>query len=198
MEDDISQWNCKCGCVSKYSHRSRWAFISKYKHNSLTKYKNIQEENQSNNSLINKLLLKRTNSNTESIRFVPVKKVKYDSATGKIIIEEIINEEIIINKKIQQIDKSNQEQNKDSELNLIIGVKENNVILESTQLVCNKNVELNEQTNLSYDLNKQNKQNIKEKKNNKNKQNNKHKDKQNKLIIENKLIDLKDLISKFN
>jgi hypothetical protein len=180
-----SKWSCKCGCISKQSHRSRWAFISRYKCNHLTKYKNIIEDEQSNNSLINKLLLKRTNSDKESIQFIPVKRVKFDVNTGKIIIEEnsnkepfneeLLNEEPVIKEPVIEepvIEEPVNEEPVNEEIKLgsiekITQEQNNNLITK--QLDYEKNIKLNEKNKVN----------------------------QNSIIIENNLIDLKDLINKF-
>ena len=48
MSDNSPKWNCKCGCISKQSHRSRWAFISKHKCNHFIKRKNLFDDKQTN------------------------------------------------------------------------------------------------------------------------------------------------------
>ena len=85
-----NNWKCKCGCVSKQTHKFKWVLISKYNaHNS----SNIQFETDSN-SLFNKLTLKGNNSEKRKISEIkcnylsPTKKVKYDENTKKIIIDD--------------------------------------------------------------------------------------------------------------
>lgn len=81
-------WKCKCCCVSKQSHRGRWAFISTYKHNNFSKYKKIncdQDDLNSESRLVDKFRIKRNIENHEKL--IPVKKVKFDEITNKIILE---------------------------------------------------------------------------------------------------------------
>ena len=86
MSNCNETWKCKCGCISKYSHKARWAFISKYKCNYLSKYKKINLNNLGDeSSLINKLKIKKSTNNQE--QFIPVKKVKYDENTCQMVVE---------------------------------------------------------------------------------------------------------------
>jgi len=99
----IDIWNCKCRCVSKQSHRSRWAFITRYKYQSklINSNLNFINDETTTNGLINKLCLKRTNQNFESEQIINVKRVRYDETTKKIIIET--NEIKKTNKKINKL-----------------------------------------------------------------------------------------------
>lgn len=80
-------WKCKCGCSSKQSHRSRWSFISRYKKNYSDKYRKINNNLENESSLVNKLRIKRNNTNLSQEIMIPVKKVKFDEITKKIIVE---------------------------------------------------------------------------------------------------------------
>jgi hypothetical protein len=99
-ENSNSVWKCKCNCISKQSHKSKWAFVSKYKN--FSKYKKSSENELTNSNLVNKLLLKKTNRD-KTIQLIPVKKVKYDNLLGKIIIESNDEVDTQSNKKISKI-----------------------------------------------------------------------------------------------
>lgn len=112
--DFKGDWNCKCGCVSKHSHRSRWAFITRCKYQSkLINYNlNFINDEKTTNSLINKLCLKRKNQNIESELTINVKRVRYDETTKKIIIET--------NDTNKEINETNKEINKQVSPKIII------------------------------------------------------------------------------
>lgn len=83
-------WKCKCGCASKHSHKSRWAFISTYKRNYSSKYKKAnwdKDDLNTESSLVKKLKIIHTNTNNNQEQFIPVKKVKFDEITNQIVVE---------------------------------------------------------------------------------------------------------------
>lgn len=86
--DDV--WTCKCGCASKHSHKAHWAFISRYKRNYSSKYKKANWDNDNLNiesSLVKKLKIIHVNTNIDQNKYVPIKKVKFDKITQKIVLE---------------------------------------------------------------------------------------------------------------
>ena len=90
MTEQVDVWKCKCGCVSKQSHRSKWAFISRYSRNYSSKYKNInwdKDDLNSESSLVKKLKIIHTSTNNNQEQIIPIKKVKYDEITQKILLE---------------------------------------------------------------------------------------------------------------
>lgn len=83
-------WKCKCGCTSKQSHKSRWAFISTYKRNYSSKYKKAnwdKDDLNTESSLVKKLKIIHANTNNNQEQFIPVKKVKFDEITRQIVVE---------------------------------------------------------------------------------------------------------------
>lgn len=115
MSECTDVWKCKCGCASKQLHRLRWVLISKYKCNYSFKHKKtnwIDDDLNSESSLVRKLKIKRTNNNLE--QFIPVKKVKFDEITQQIVVE--IEE---IQQSIQPI-QSKQKKVKKNKNNLLI------------------------------------------------------------------------------
>lgn len=83
-------WKCKCGCVSKYSHKARWAFISTYKRNYSSKYKKAnwdEEDLNTESNLVKKLKIIHEKTNNNQEQYVPIKKVKFDEITRQIVLE---------------------------------------------------------------------------------------------------------------
>lgn len=110
MKSNIDKtWNCKCKCVSKFAHRARWAFVSKYKKKYSSKYDNLKIlNNETNNCLVKKLLLKKTQSNIKTNQVILVKKVRYDEKKKEIIIEETINNDNLnLDNKANKANKAN-------------------------------------------------------------------------------------------
>lgn len=81
-------WNCKCKCVSQQAHKSRWSFISKYKHEQYIKRLGFDIlENESNSGLVKKLMIKKTNNNLQTEQIIMVNKVVYDKEKKQIIVQ---------------------------------------------------------------------------------------------------------------
>ena len=83
-------WKCKCGCITKHSHKARWAFISTYKRNYSSKYKKInwdKDDLNTESDLVRKLKIFHTRSNNNQEQYVPIKKVKFDEITQQIVLE---------------------------------------------------------------------------------------------------------------
>lgn len=75
-----NRWVCKCKCLTKQQHKSKWAFISRYKK---PKLNYLYEFDEKNSSTVNKFFL---NNNLNIV--LPIKKVKFDILSGKIIIDQ--------------------------------------------------------------------------------------------------------------
>lgn len=98
-------WKCKCGCMSKKSHRARWAFISIYKRNNTSKYKNSnwdRDNLNSESSLVKKLKIIHTRTNNNQEQLIPIKKVKYDEITKQIVLEIEQSEESEQSEQVEQ------------------------------------------------------------------------------------------------
>ena len=90
MSEYNEVWKCKCGCASKYSHKARWAFISRYKSNYSSKYKKAnwnKDELDTESSLVRKFKIIHTRTNNNQKQYIPIKKVKFDEITQQIILE---------------------------------------------------------------------------------------------------------------
>lgn len=88
MSECDEVWKCKCGCISKHSHKARWAFISTYKCSYSSKYTKANRDNDDLNvesNLVKKLKIIHTRSNDK--QYVPIKKVKYDEISKQIVVE---------------------------------------------------------------------------------------------------------------
>lgn len=147
--DSDNIWKCKCGCVSKQSHRSRWAFISRYRKNCSFRYTdiNLNINKPSSSSLINKLTLGRKNihTNTEYEQTIFIKKVKFDEKTKKIIIE---TDDIETN----NLDVNNQMINDMVEINDIPNSNTNTNTDTDTDTNTNINVDTNTSTHKYDDI----------------------------------------------
>ena len=105
MSNDFKEkWKCKCGCISKQSHKSRWAFISKYNRNYSFKYNNLKKDDlNSESSLMKKLRIIHSKTNNNLELCVPNRKVKYDEITKQIVLDIEKSEQIESSEQIEQI-----------------------------------------------------------------------------------------------
>lgn len=88
LSSNENSWNCKCKCVSQQTHKARWAFISKYKHDQYIKRLGLDiSENESNSGLIKKLMIKKTNNNLMTEQIIMVNEVVYDKEKKQIIVQ---------------------------------------------------------------------------------------------------------------
>lgn len=84
-------WNCKCKCVSKQAHKTKWAFVSMHKKNyysKCAKYTKYGQEDLNNESALVKKLFKKNSLNQQNNKqIIPAKRVKFDEVTQQIVIE---------------------------------------------------------------------------------------------------------------
>jgi hypothetical protein len=96
-DDDCIIWSCKCKCLSKKAHKTKWAFISMYKKNTNNYNKKFQgikrkyQEQQIQTDFIEEII-EGTIEDIESEKLNHKKnilfpKVRYDKELNKIVVE---------------------------------------------------------------------------------------------------------------
>jgi hypothetical protein len=96
QNDTYDTWKCKCRCVSKRAHKSKWASISYFKKNKqpVSQIQSISQLKKSphiGSSIVVKKKSNPTNPYKNILQTNQNKKVRYDPILKKIILDSNVN-----------------------------------------------------------------------------------------------------------